>query len=80
MGILPGVKAFVAAVLGGIGNIPGAAAGGFIMGIAEAMVIAYGKYIHIPSSFSDAVSFAILIAILLFRPTGLFGKGVVEKV
>jgi len=80
MGILPGVKAFVAAVLGGIGNIPGAAVGGFLMGMAESLVIAYGRYIHIPSSYSDAVAFAILIAILLFKPTGLFGKGVVEKV
>jgi branched-chain amino acid transport system permease protein len=80
MGILPGVKAFVAAVIGGIGNIPGAAIGGFIMGLVESLAIGYGDKIHLPSSYSDAVSFAILIIILLVKPTGLFGKALVEKV
>jgi branched-chain amino acid transport system permease protein len=80
MGILPGMKAFVAAVIGGIGNIPGAAVGGFIMGLVESLVIAYGGVIHLPSSYSDAISFAILIVILLVRPTGMFGKSLVEKV
>jgi branched-chain amino acid transport system permease protein len=80
MGILPGVKAFVAAVLGGIGNIPGAALGGFIMGLAETMVKAYGPAVHIPSSDADAAAFVILIVILLVRPSGLLGKGIVEKV
>ena len=80
IGVMSGVKAFVAAVVGGIGNIPGAAAGGFIMGLAESLVIAYGQDIHIPSTYSDAVAFAILIVILLLRPSGLFGKGIVEKV
>jgi branched-chain amino acid transport system permease protein len=80
MGILPGVKAFVAAVLGGIGNIPGAALGGFIMGLAETMVKAYGPAAHIPASYADAAAFVILIVILLVRPSGLLGKGIVEKV
>lgn len=73
-GLLPGVKAFVAAVLGGIGNIPGAVLGGFIMGLAETAVVASGK-----AGYKDAVAFIILIAILLFRPGGLFGSPV-EKV
>ncbi len=75
MGIMPGIKAFVAAVLGGIGNIPGAVVGGLIMGIAEVMVVGY-----ISSTFRDAIAFALLIIILLVKPTGLFGTGVAEKV
>lgn len=75
MGILPGLKAFVAAVLGGIGNIPGAALGGLIIGIIETFV--NGSSL---SSYRDAVAFAILILILLFRPAGLLGKMQVEKV
>ena len=73
-GIIPGLKAFTAAVIGGIGNIPGAAVGGFLMGIIEAMVA------HSTGGLKDAVAFAVLILVLLVRPTGLFGKGVVEKV
>ncbi|MDR3710044.1 MAG: branched-chain amino acid ABC transporter permease [Capsulimonadaceae bacterium] len=80
IGILPGVKAFVAAVLGGIGNIPGAAVGGFLMGLAESLVVAYGPLIHLGNGYNDAAAFAILILILLFRPTGLFGRGITEKV
>jgi branched-chain amino acid transport system permease protein len=80
IGIQLGLKAFTAAVLGGIGNIPGAALGGLIMGLAETMVKGYGVVIHIPSSYSDAVSFVILIVILLVRPSGLLGKSGVEKV
>jgi branched-chain amino acid transport system permease protein len=80
LGIPLGLKAFTAAVLGGIGNIPGAALGGLIMGLAEAMVEGYGSLIHIPPSYSDAVSFVILIVILLVRPSGLLGKSGVEKV
>jgi branched-chain amino acid transport system permease protein len=78
MGILPGLKAFVAAVVGGIGSIPGAAAGGIIMGISEALVKAFipSQY----SSLSDALAFAILIVVLLFRPNGIFGRTVKEKV
>jgi branched-chain amino acid transport system permease protein len=75
MGIMPGLKAFVAAVLGGIGNVPGAVVGGLVIGIIEAFVggSAYSNY-------RDAIAFVILIVILLFRPTGLFGKYQPEKV
>jgi branched-chain amino acid transport system permease protein len=69
LGLLPGVKAFVAAVLGGIGNIPGAVVGGLIMGLAEVMVVWAGY-----AGYKDAVAFVILIVILLFRPGGLFGS------
>jgi len=75
MGIMPGLKAFVAAVLGGIGIIPGAMLGGIILGIIEAMVSGF-----ISSTFRDAAAFAILIIILLFKPSGLLGKNVREKV
>lgn len=75
MGLLPGLKAFVAAVLGGIGNIPGAMLGGLIIGVAEVMTVGY-----ISSTFRDAIAFGILIAILLFRPAGILGKAVAEKV
>jgi branched-chain amino acid transport system permease protein len=75
MGLMPGLKAFVAAVLGGIGNLPGAMIGGIIMGIAEYLVVGY-----ISSSYRDAIAFAILIIILLLKPTGITGKGAVEKV
>jgi len=78
MGILPGIKAFVAAVVGGIGSIPGAAAGGMIMGISEALV--KGNIPAQYSALSDALAFAILIAVLLFRPSGIFGSAVKEKV
>ncbi len=80
MGILLGLKAFVAAVLGGIGNIPGAALGGFIMGLAESLAKGYLPAIGIKSSYADAVAFLILILVLLFKPSGLLGKGIVEKV
>ncbi|HPU44456.1 MAG TPA: branched-chain amino acid ABC transporter permease, partial [Dictyoglomaceae bacterium] len=75
MGVMPGLKAFVAAVLGGIGIIPGAMLGGFILGIAEVLVSAF-----ISSTVRDAVSFIILIIILLVRPSGLLGKYIREKV
>jgi branched-chain amino acid transport system permease protein len=75
MGILPGLKAFVAAVLGGIGNIPGAMIGAFVIGIAEVMTVGY-----LQSTYRDAIAFSILILILLLKPTGLLGKGLVEKV
>lgn len=74
MGIMPGIKAFVAAVLGGIGNIPGAMLGGMIMGIAEVMVVGY-----LSSTYRDAIAFAILILILLFKPSGLLGGFTGEK-
>lgn len=74
-GVLPGVKAFVAAVLGGIGNIPGAVLGGLLMGLAENLVVWAGY-----GGFKDAIAFVILIAVLLFRPGGLLGSSKVEKV
>lgn len=80
MGIITGLKAFVAAVLGGIGNIPGAVLGGLLIGVAETMVVAYGGNIGIASSYRDAVAFAILILVLLLRPAGLLGSTVQEKV
>jgi len=75
MGIMPGLKAFVAAVLGGIGNVPGAVVGGLTIGIIEAFVGGSSF-----SNYRDAIAFVILIAILLFRPSGLFGKYQAEKV
>jgi branched-chain amino acid transport system permease protein len=75
MGLLPGLKAFVAAVLGGIGSIPGAMAGGLLLGVVETLVSAY-----LSSTYRDAIAFVILIAILLYRPEGLFGSGQPEKV
>jgi branched-chain amino acid transport system permease protein len=80
MGIITGLKAFVAAVLGGIGNIPGAVLGGLLIGVAETMVVAYGGNVGIQSSYRDAVAFAILILVLLLRPAGLLGSTVQEKV
>ncbi len=80
MGILPGLKAFVAAVLGGIGNIPGAALGGLIIGVTETLVAGYSQDIGIPSGYKDGVAFVILILILLFKPSGLLGKVEREKV
>jgi branched-chain amino acid transport system permease protein len=75
MGTMPGLKAFVAAVLGGIGNITGAVVGALTLGLAEAFVVAY----YAPT-FRDALAFIILILILLFKPTGLFGVRRTEKV
>ena len=75
MGMAPGIKAFVAAVLGGIGIIPGAALGGFIIGLLETLAITIGL-----SSYRDAVVYGILIVILLVRPAGILGKNVKEKV
>ena len=80
MGIITGLKAFVAAVLGGIGNIPGAVLGGLLIGAAETFVVGYGQNVGIPSTYRDAVAFAILILVLLFRPAGLLGTTVQEKV
>ena len=80
MGIITGLKAFVAAVLGGIGNIPGAVLGGLLIGAAETLVVGYGSHIGIPSTYRDAVAFAILILVLLVRPAGLLGSNVQEKV
>jgi len=75
MGSMLGLKAFVAAVLGGIGIIPGAMIGGFIIGIVEALTKAY-----ISTELADAVVFAILVVVLLFKPEGIFGMNKKEKV
>lgn len=75
MGVIPGMKAFVAAVLGGIGSIPGAMTGGMILGVIETIVSAVGF-----SLWRDAAAFIILIIILIFRPAGIFGKNTREKV
>jgi branched-chain amino acid transport system permease protein len=74
MGILPGLKAFVAAVLGGIGSIPGAFVGAMIMGQAEALTMGY-----ISTPMRDAIAFTVLIVVLLIRPTGIFGEPTGEK-
>lgn len=75
MGMMPGLKAFVAAVLGGIGSIPGAMAGGLILGIAETLTKGF-----ISSQLADAIAFGILIIILLVKPAGIMGRDIREKV
>ena len=75
MGFLPGLKAFVAAVFGGIGIIPGAMIGGYFIGAVETFVSGYGS-----SMYKDAIVFAILILVLIIKPSGLLGKATKEKV
>lgn len=75
VGAMPGLKAFVAAVFGGIGSIPGAVIGAFIIGICENLIKALGW-----TTFSDAFTFALLIIILIVKPTGLFGEKQTDKV
>jgi len=75
LGVLPGLKAFIAAVFGGIGNIQGAMLGGYLIGLIETFVKAY-----ISSKWVDAIVFGLLIVMLLFKPSGLLGKNVKEKV
>lgn len=75
VGAMPGLKAFVAAVFGGIGSIPGAVIGGFVIGICESLIKGAGL-----TTFSDAFTFALLIVILAVKPTGLFGENLTEKV
>ncbi len=75
MGVMPGLKAFVAAVLGGIGILPGAMVGGFLIGIIETFVKGY-----LSSSWANVFVFGILIIVLLIKPTGIFGKNIKEKV
>lgn len=75
MGVMPGIKAFIAAVLGGIGIIPGAMVGGLVLGVVETVVSALGY-----SLWRDAAAFVILILILILRPAGIFGKNTREKV
>ncbi|MBP7095491.1 MAG: branched-chain amino acid ABC transporter permease [Spirochaetia bacterium] len=74
MGILPGLKAFIAAVLGGIGNIPGAVLGAYIMGVAETFATAYN------SLLGEGIAFAILIVVLLVRPRGILGEKTADKI
>lgn len=75
MGVMPGLKSFVAAVLGGIGNVSGAFIGSIFLGLSEEFVVGYGA-----STYRDALAFVFLIVILLVKPTGLFGKKGAEKV
>ncbi|RXZ38547.1 high-affinity branched-chain amino acid ABC transporter permease LivH [Oxalobacteraceae bacterium CAVE-383] len=75
IGFIAGIKAFTAAVLGGIGSVPGAMLGGLLLGVVETFAAGY-----LPSQYKDIVSFGLLIAILLYRPTGLLGKPDIEKV
>ena len=75
MGFVAGMKAFTAAVLGGIGSIPGAMLGGFILGLSESFASAY-----LASEYKDLVAFSLLIVVLLIRPSGILGKPEVEKV
>lgn len=74
-GLIPGIKAFVAAVLGGIGSVPGAMVGGLVLGTAEEYVAGYTD-----SSYRDAIAFTVLILVLLVRPSGIFGRVTAEKV
>jgi branched-chain amino acid transport system permease protein len=75
MGVMPGLKAFVAAVLGGVGNVTGAVVGALILGLAEEFLVGYGA-----PTYRDALAFGLLILILLFKPAGLFGANRTEKV
>jgi branched-chain amino acid transport system permease protein len=77
MGMFPGLKCFIAAVMGGIGSIPGAMIGGFVLGICEVMLVGFMPGL---SGYRDAFAFVVLILILLFRPGGILGENVVEKV
>ena len=81
IGTMPGLKAFVAAVFGGIGSIPGAVIGAFIIGICENMIMMLNQFVRVDiSNFKDAFAFLLLIIILLFKPTGLFGEKQTDKV
>lgn len=77
MGVLPGLKAFIAAVLGGIGNVTGAMIGGFLLGVVEIMIVAFFPDL---AGYRDAFAYTILILVLLFRPTGIMGEVEPEKV
>ena len=77
MGVVPGLKCFIAAVIGGIGNITGAVIGGFILGLGEILLIAFLPNL---TGYRDAFAFVLLILILLIKPTGLMGEKIAEKV
>ncbi len=74
MGFVPGIKAFTAAVLGGVGNVPGAMMGGYVLGIAEAL----GVFV-LPAQYKDVIAFSLLVLILIFRPRGILGEVVAER-
>jgi branched-chain amino acid transport system permease protein len=74
MGFVPGIKAFTAAVLGGIGNMPGAMLGGYILGVAEALGV-----LILPAQYKDVIAFGFLVLILIFRPTGIMGEVVADR-
>jgi branched-chain amino acid transport system permease protein len=76
MGVIPGLKAFIAAVLGGIGNIIGAVVGGFLLGLGEILIVALVPEL---AQYRDAIAFVILILVLLFRPTGIMGEPLIDK-
>jgi branched-chain amino acid transport system permease protein len=76
MGFTPGIKAFTAAVLGGIGNIPGAMFGGMLLGMIESIA---PSLLGIPSQLEDVIAFGMLVLILIFRPTGILGEVLSEK-
>ncbi|GKT10397.1 branched-chain amino acid ABC transporter permease [Desulforhabdus sp. TSK] len=76
MGVFPGLKAFIAAVLGGIGNIVGAVLGGFLLGLGEILIVALVPEM---AQYRDAFAFVILILVLLFRPTGIMGEPIIDK-
>jgi branched-chain amino acid transport system permease protein len=82
MGFIPGIKAFTAAVLGGIGNVPGAMVGGLFLGIAESLgpnLFLDGLGIPAPYQLKDAIAFTLLVLVLIFRPTGILGEALSEK-
>jgi branched-chain amino acid transport system permease protein len=80
LGFLAGLKAFTAAVVGGIGSIPGAMIGGLLIGLAESFTLSYGTKIGISGVYADVIVFGILIVTMLIRPTGIFGKRALQKV
>jgi branched-chain amino acid transport system permease protein len=82
MGFIPGIKAFTAAVLGGIGNVPGAMFGGLFLGLAESVgpnLFLDGLHIPAPYQLKDAIAFTLLVLVLIFRPTGILGETLAEK-
>jgi branched-chain amino acid transport system permease protein len=82
MGFVPGIKAFTAAVLGGIGNIPGAMLGGLFLGLIESVgpaLFLEGLGIAAPYQLKDAIAFTMLVLVLIFRPSGILGERLVAK-
>ncbi|MBM3138664.1 MAG: branched-chain amino acid ABC transporter permease [Chloroflexi bacterium] len=82
MGFLPGIKAFTAAVVGGIGSVPGAMVGGFFLGLTETVgreLLSAIPGVHLPNEWSDVIAFSLLVLVLVFRPTGIFGERVSRR-